>query len=150
MLRFDAASSEDARLRPRSREPGHLGAPTSGPGIALQLAPAAASIWFHAGVAGAARHGLSLIEAVETLAEKAHDERGCTAQADRRVIQGQSFVAGTAAFPQEFPSCTSPACAPAKTGDIVPDAQRYVAGVSAAGRHHPQADRFGIDPARQW
>jgi len=93
--------------------------------------------------------GLSLIEAVETLAEKAHDEsQDVLRKLTDALYQGQSLSQALQHFPQEFPELyVASVRASEKTGDIVPTLQRYVAYQQQADTIRKQIISASIYPA---
>ena len=93
--------------------------------------------------------GLSLIEAVETLAEKAHDEsQDVLRKLTDSLYQGQSLSQSLQHFPQEFPDLyVASVRASEKTGDIVPTLQRYVAYQQQAESIRKQIVAASIYPA---
>ena len=93
--------------------------------------------------------GLSLIEAVETLAEKAHDEsQDVLRKLTESLYQGQSLSQALAHFPQAFPELyVASVRASEKTGDIVPTLQRFVTYQQQADTIRKQIISASIYPA---
>ncbi|MDQ5887783.1 MAG: ral secretion pathway protein [Pseudomonadota bacterium] len=93
--------------------------------------------------------GLSLIEAVETLAEKAHDEsQDVLRKLTESLYQGQSLSQALQHFPQAFPELyVASVRASEKTGDIVPTLQRFVTYQQQADTIRKQIISASIYPA---
>ena len=93
--------------------------------------------------------GLSLIEAVETLAEKAHDEsQDVLRKLTESLYQGQSLSQALRHFPQAFPELyVASVRASEKTGDIVPTLQRFVTYQQQADTIRKQIISASIYPA---
>lgn len=93
--------------------------------------------------------GLSLIEAVETLAEKAHDEsQDVLRKLTESLYQGQSLSQALTHFPQAFPELyVASVRASEKTGDIVPTLQRFVTYQQQADTIRKQIISASIYPA---
>ena len=93
--------------------------------------------------------GLSLIEAVETLAEKAHDEsQDVLRKLTESLYQGQSLSQALQHFPQAFPELyVASVRASEKTGDIVPTLQRFVTYQQPADTIRTQIISASIYPA---
>ena len=130
VLRFDAASSEDARLQATQQGARVISVRPLQQGLRFNWRRSRFNlVLFTQELLALLDAGLSLIEAVETLAEKAHDEsQDVLRKLTDALYQGQSLSQALQHFPQEFPELyVASVRASEKTGDIVPTLQRYVA-----------------------
>ena len=150
VLRFDAASSEDARLQATQQGARVISVRPLQQGLRFNWRRSRFDlVLFTQELLALLDAGLSLIEAVETLAEKAHDEsQDVLRKLTDALYQGQSLSQALQHFPQEFPELyVASVRASEKTGDIVPTLQRYVAYQQQADTIRKQIVSASIYPA---
>lgn len=150
VLRLDAASADDARLQAQQQGARVISVEPLQQGLRLGLRRSRFDlVLFTQELLALLDAGLSLIEAVETLAEKAHDEsQDVLRKLTDSLYQGQSLSQALQHFPQEFPELyVASVRASEKTGDIVPTLQRYVAYQQQADSIRKQIVSASIYPA---
>lgn len=150
VLRLDAASSEDARLQATQQGARVISVRPLQQGLRFSWRRNRFDlVLFTQELLALLDAGLSLIEAVETLAEKAHDEsQDVLRKLTDALYQGQSLSQALQHFPQEFPELyVASVRASEKTGDIVPTLQRYVAYQQQADTIRKQIVAASIYPA---